>query len=106
MAHVQLLVAEAAAIPGFIARLSPLHIHQFATTVLGELVDVPFAPKSATPALWISIKVLHSPDIISAAHVPAGHTLSPKRDGGCKKMSHAALCHCTVLFLSCKPTPS
>ncbi len=74
MMHVQLLVAEAAAIPGFISRLSPLHIHQFATTRLG---DVPIGPQSATPALWKSIKVMPSPDLISAAHVPVRHTFLP-----------------------------
>lgn len=51
----QLLVAETISIPAFMARLSPLLIHQFATCTLAD--NVPFAPKSPTPALWRFIMV-------------------------------------------------
>ena len=50
----QVLVAEATSIPAFLARLSPLLIHQWATAKLG---DAPYGPQSPTPALWRSIKV-------------------------------------------------
>ena len=50
----QVLVAEATSIPAFLARLSPLLIHQWATAKLG---DVRFGPQNPTQALWRSIEV-------------------------------------------------
>ena len=47
-------MAEATSIPAFLARLSPLLIHQWATAKLG---DVQFGPKDPTQALWRSIEV-------------------------------------------------
>ena len=53
-ACMQVLVAEATSIPAFLARLSPLLIHQWATAKLG---DVQFGPQNPTSALWRSIEV-------------------------------------------------
>ena len=47
-------MAEATSIPAFLARLSPLLIHQWATAKLG---DVQFGPQDPTQGLWRSIEV-------------------------------------------------